>query len=280
MSPEQAAGSRDLDGRTDIYSLGCVLYEMLAGQPPFTGPTAESVVHQHLAAAPPSITGMRPAVPASVAAALQRALAKTPADRFRTVAQFAEALEGRVSSGGGAHPDRSDHARRARPPAGRARPCWPSRRWPCWPAPSPSVVGCCQAAAGTRHPRTAIAVLPLENLSAAGPHAYFAGGLHDELLTPARQGRRAHGDRPHVGQRVRGHHQAAAADRATSWRSGSIVEGSVQVVGNRLRVNVTAHRPGDGGASLGGDLRPDAGRRVRGAERDRPADRRPTSGRR
>jgi tetratricopeptide (TPR) repeat protein len=98
MSPEQAGGSRELDGRSDLYSLGCVLYEMLAGQPPFTGPTVESVVHQHLAAEPPSITTIRPAVPGWVAAALARSLAKTPADRFNPVAQFGEALAPRMPS--------------------------------------------------------------------------------------------------------------------------------------------------------------------------------------
>jgi hypothetical protein len=91
MSPEQIAGSPDLDGRSDLYSLGCVLFECLAGQPPFTG-SAEAVVHQHLGADPPDITQLRPAVPGGVAAALTRALAKTPADRFRPAAQFAEAL--------------------------------------------------------------------------------------------------------------------------------------------------------------------------------------------
>jgi len=92
MSPEQAAGEQDLDGRSDLYSLGCVLFEMLAGQPPFTGPTVESVVHQHLMAIPPPVTQLRPSVPPEVVAALQRALAKAPADRFNPVAQFAVAL--------------------------------------------------------------------------------------------------------------------------------------------------------------------------------------------
>lgn len=91
MSPEQATGSVDIDGRSDLYSLGCVLFEMLAGEPPFTGP-AESVVRQHLVADPPPITSRRPAVPPQAAAAIMRALSKTPADRFSPAAQFAEAL--------------------------------------------------------------------------------------------------------------------------------------------------------------------------------------------
>ena len=93
MSPEQAAGDRALDGRSDIYSLACVLYEMLAGQPPFTGPSTATIVHQHLTAPPPLVTRIRPAVPAAVARVIERALAKTPADRFAAAQQFAWELE-------------------------------------------------------------------------------------------------------------------------------------------------------------------------------------------
>lgn len=96
MSPEQAAGGTEIDGRSDLYSLACVLYEMLAGHPPFVGVTAESLIHQHLAAEPPNITGIRPSVPGWVVAALTRSLAKTPADRYYPVAQFAEAIAPRL----------------------------------------------------------------------------------------------------------------------------------------------------------------------------------------
>ncbi|MFB3112438.1 MAG: serine/threonine-protein kinase, partial [Gemmatimonadales bacterium] len=92
MSPEQAAGTSDLDGRSDVYGLGCVLYEMLAGEPPFTGPTVESIVHQHITVEAPPITNLRPAVPAEIAGTIARALAKAPADRFSPAAQFAGAL--------------------------------------------------------------------------------------------------------------------------------------------------------------------------------------------
>src|ERR1051326_1671105 len=66
LSPEQVSGEKNLDARSDVYALACLLYEMLAGQPPFTGPTTESVIHQHLLAAPPVITQLRPAVTGSV----------------------------------------------------------------------------------------------------------------------------------------------------------------------------------------------------------------------
>jgi tetratricopeptide (TPR) repeat protein len=92
MSPEQGTGERDLDGRTDQYALGCVLYEMLTGYPPFTGAQVEAVVRQHLTAEPPSVTEVRPSVPVEVEKVISRALAKSPADRFKTTREMAAAL--------------------------------------------------------------------------------------------------------------------------------------------------------------------------------------------
>ena len=99
MSPEQAAGEADIDGRSDLYSLACVLYEMLAGQPPFTGPTVESVVRQHMVEEARPVSQLRPAVPPAIADVLARALAKNPADRFSPAAHFAAALTTSVSAG-------------------------------------------------------------------------------------------------------------------------------------------------------------------------------------
>jgi serine/threonine-protein kinase len=98
MSPEQAVGDRDVDGRADLYSLACVLYEMIAGQPPFTGPTYERMLYQHMVEPPPPVTRHRSGVPAGVAAALTRALAKSPADRFATTTAFADALREPVTA--------------------------------------------------------------------------------------------------------------------------------------------------------------------------------------
>jgi serine/threonine-protein kinase len=93
MSPEQGAGEHELDGRTDLYSLGCVLYEMLAGEPPFTGPTAQAVIAKRMAGGPPRLRTVRTSVPEAVDLAVSRALAPVSADRFATAAEFVAALE-------------------------------------------------------------------------------------------------------------------------------------------------------------------------------------------
>jgi eukaryotic-like serine/threonine-protein kinase len=96
MSPEQAAGERALDARSDVYSLGCVLYELLAGAPPHAGGTARSVIMRRFSQPPPRVRHVRPEVPAVVDEAIARALAVDPAERFPSAGAFADALAGQA----------------------------------------------------------------------------------------------------------------------------------------------------------------------------------------
>ncbi|MBI3981710.1 MAG: protein kinase, partial [Gemmatimonadetes bacterium] len=170
MSPEQASGRGELDGRSDVYGLGCVLYEMLAGQPPFMGRTVEAVLRQHMTAPAPAVTAIREGVPTPVTSAIQRALAKTPTDRFATALQFGEAIAQPVTLG---------------------VPWWRSRRV----AVALPVVAVLAVAGWWMNARDRgdvtsaedgalprLAVLPFENLGAPEDE-FFADGITDEIIT-------------------------------------------------------------------------------------------------
>jgi serine/threonine-protein kinase len=174
MSPEQAAGERDVDGRSDVYALACVLYEMLTGRPPFVGPTAESLMQQHLAAEAPPVTSIRRTVPDAVAVVLHRALAKSPADRFDPAAAFADAL---ASGASGASPVTTA----------------PWYRSPGWIVSVLAVATAIVATAVVLTIRTAdtpapladrpmLAVLPFENLGESEDE-YFAEGVTEEITS-------------------------------------------------------------------------------------------------
>jgi serine/threonine-protein kinase len=121
MSPEQAMGEQDLDGRADIYALGCVLHEMVAGEPPFTGPSAQAIVAKVMASEPTPLSTVRKMVPAHVEDAVLTALQKIPADRFATAGAFAAAL------GSSGDATRAGTGRtRATAAASRRRLLWPA----------------------------------------------------------------------------------------------------------------------------------------------------------
>ena len=241
MSPEQAAGDPDLDGRSDLYSLGCVLYEMLGGQPPFTGPTAEAITRQHMITVAAPVTNLRPTVPAEVAGALARTLAKNPADRFNPAAQFVQALTA---------PTPAAPARTAAVPHATAGARSPLRLTLL----AAGVLALLAAAwfgmrrvpggaSATKIDR--IAVLPMDNQTGDSTQRFFADGMTRELigvLTDA--GVRTLGHRAVAPYR---HSTLAPAQIAKELGVDAIVTGTVLQAGDVVRVaaELTDPRTGD-----------------------------------
>ena len=169
MSPEQAVAERTVDARSDQYSLACVLYEMLGGEPPYTGATAQAVIAKSLCEPVPHLGTLR-AVPAGVDKAVRRGLAKSPADRYSSVAEFARVLEATPT------------ATREVGPSGLLRRPTGSR--PTWALLAVVVlVGLAMLYLGRRSTTTdavAVAVLPFENLGDSAD-GYFADGVAEAV---------------------------------------------------------------------------------------------------
>jgi serine/threonine-protein kinase len=186
MSPEQSSGEEPVDARSDVYSLACVLFEALVGRPPFTGPNARAIMARRLVEDPPSLRPARPEVSAEVEAAIRRAMARRPGDRFESVAEFRAALTSPLTDSSPSLALRPASADEPKRPRSRLRPMLlaglgllaalavgyavlRSR-----PAPSPP-------AAVTAGPRM-LAVLPFKNLGSA-EEQYFADGLTEEITS-------------------------------------------------------------------------------------------------
>ena len=192
MSPEQAAGDRGLDARTDVYSLAAVLYEMLAGQPPYVGATTQALMVKRLTEPAPSVRATRPNVPEAVDGAIRKALSPVAADRFGSMAQFAGALEEAGRRAGGQAERSEASTTTVSTPATAVRPsARPPFRLPV--AATALVLGILiglgvlfawrrsghgAGDGGTR----VLAVLPFENLGDSAD-AYFADGVTDEVRT-------------------------------------------------------------------------------------------------
>ncbi|MDO8501462.1 MAG: protein kinase [Gemmatimonadaceae bacterium] len=187
MSPEQSAGEQSLDGRSDLYSLASVLHEMLAGEPPFTGPTAQTIIAKRLSGSPPRIRTVRPSIPAAVEEALLRALDPVPADRYATAEQFRAALAACSQESGERYADSTARGTVSGVRGGSRFVRFGSRRAKAFAAIVMLLVlfgawwrfGDLLRGGG---PVQTLAVLPLTNASGDAEFAYLADGLTDALI--------------------------------------------------------------------------------------------------
>jgi len=237
MSPEQSAGDQPIDGRADIYSLGCVLYELLVGQTPFTGLTPQAMIARHTMEPVPPPHIVRQSIAPELEAVIMRALAKAPADRFHTAADFGDALDAVA--------------------AGRTVPSFaaisqPARgRWLHWRFAGVIGGGAILAAAllgvwllrpgrakplagGESDPRT-VAILYFADESPGGTLGAVADGLTEDLieqLSPVRPLRviSRNGVAPYRGTTV------SRDSIARALRAGTVVDGSVTRAGDSVRV--------------------------------------------
>ena len=201
MSPEQSTEGAPVDGRSDMYSLACVVYEMLGGDLPFQGFSPHAILARQALEPAPRLRTVRDTVPEAVERAVLRALARAPADRFATVAQFADAL-----------------AEAAPPPGSQPLPA---------DRPTPASPGA--------PPRKSIAVLPFVNLSADPENEYFSDGMTEELITAL-----ARVDGLRVASRTstfalkRKEQDVRMLGRQLNV--ATVLEGSVRKAGSRLRI--------------------------------------------
>jgi TolB-like protein/Tfp pilus assembly protein PilF len=208
MSPEQAAGEAELDGRSDISSLGCVLYEMLAGAAPFAGPTAQAIMAKRFTETAPSLRAARSTVPEAIDVALTKALARVPADRFATAAQFATALM--VHTG-------------ATPPG------------------STTATTAGTTVSGTK----SIAVLPFADMSPQRDQEYFCEGMAEEIINALTKIQALQVASRSSAFAFKGQNQDIRKV-GEQLSVNTVLEGSVRKAGNRLRITAQLIKVADG----------------------------------
>ena len=253
MSPEQISAEPNITGAADQYSLACVLFEMLGGRLPYPGATSSSILQQHLSAPPPNLRDLRRTVPAALAAAIQKALAKAPADRYPDILAFRDAIASAATGSADVAPA-PNHPRER--PGLRARMLL---------ATAVVIVAAGATALAVTHPWRSkapkpirsLAVLPLSNVSGDPKEEYFADGMTEELILELSK---ISALRVISRTSVMSLKNAGLSLAEIGRRLGvdAVLEGTVARGGDRLRVNLQLFR-----------VRPE--RQLWGESYDRPA---------
>ena len=248
MSPEQGTADKTIDGRADIYSLGCVLYELLAGEPPFGGPTAQVIIARHSLAEVPALSIARGTVPEELEDAILRSLAKAPADRFATALEFSEALKESMATDGKSlgRADRRSRSRRGKKKSSRSKKSYIITAAVVVPVLAImafagfKMLGKKTVASriGTDSDPNHIAVLYFDDQSEGGKLRFLADGLTEALIDELSAVKQLkvisrNGVAPFKGKNV----TPDSVQRAL--KVGTLVTGAIQQSGERLRVKVS-----------------------------------------
>ena len=207
MSPEQASGGGTPDGRSDIYSLACVLFEMLTGKAPFTGPTAQAIITKRVLEPAPSARAVRPDVPVEVDRVISRALERQPENRFATAAQFAQALVIHTGS--------------------------------TPPQVTPTAI------TPTATPSKSVAVLPFVNMSADAENEYFTDGIAEEIINALTRIQNLRVASRTSSFAFKGKNEDISGI-GRQLKVGTVLEGSVRKAGDMLRVTAQLVNVSDG----------------------------------
>jgi serine/threonine-protein kinase len=232
MSPEQAVGDTNVDGRSDVYALGCVVYEMVSGQAPFEGETPQGILAKHAVDTAPSLRTSDPSIPLFLERAVERALAKHPADRFQTASAFAEALTSELVV--------------AR--VGRRRSPWLAISGATIVLFAVAALVLSNVLGGPAYER--LAVLPPANLMNDPEQEYFVQGVHTALISELQRAGVAVIARTSVLQYE--NTQKPISEIATELSVDALVEASVLRAGDSVEIEVSLVDPGRINATGGG----------------------------